>query len=343
MAFGEKLAINIGGQPAGSQPAPARNHVFVNTIQAGQAVDDIYLVTQPVLRSTTRGDFYIAMFLGDRTGKVNCRMWQASEALFQSLPKEGFVRIRGRSELYQNALQIVADNVTVVPSDKVNLEDFLARTNKDVGAMFEQVLSALTAIKDPSVKALIGAFLADEELMEKFKRAPAAMNCHHAFLGGLLEHTSNMLLSARAILPLYPQVQGDLVLAGIFLHDIGKTQELSYGMAFSYTDAGQLVGHIVQAVVMINKKADALAAKGITIPKPILENIEHIIVAHHGQYEFGSPKLPATAEAFMVNYIDDLDAKMSQVTTAIDNDPGDETWTQFKPTLNTRIYRKRVT
>jgi 3'-5' exoribonuclease len=334
MPFGEKLQI---GTPA---KAP---HKFINQIEAGQPVDDIYLFSQAILRSTTRGDLYIAMFLSDKTGKLNCRMWQATEAIFNSLPREGFVHIKGRSELYQNNLQIVADTITVVPTEKVNLEDYLARTTKDVNAMFEQVKNILGAVKDPQIKVLIGAFLADEPLMQKFRNAPAAVNCHHNYLGGLLEHTCNMLQSAKAILPLYPQVQADLVLAGIFLHDMGKTEELSYDMAFSYTDSGQLVGHIVQTAVMLNKKADQLAQKGIVIPKPIMDNLEHIIVSHHGEYEFGSPKLPATAEAFMVNYIDDLDAKIEQVTAAIETETGDEGWTPFKPTLQTRLYRKRVT
>jgi len=141
---------------------------------------------------------------------------------------------------------------------------------------------------------------------------------------------------------LYPQVQVDLVLAGIFLHDIGKTEELTYDMAFSYTDSGQLIGHIVQTMLMLNQKADALAAKGTEIDKPILDALGHIILSHHGQYEFGSPKLPATAEAFMVYYIDDLDAKISQVTAAIENEPGDSNWTAWKNALQTRLYRKRI-
>jgi 3'-5' exoribonuclease len=334
MPFGEKLQIGTPAKPG---------HKFINQIEAGQPVDDIYLFSQAILRSTTRGDLYIAMYLSDKTGKLNARMWQATEAIFNSLPKEGFVRIKGRSELYQSNLQIVIDNVTIVPNDKVNFEDYLARTTKDVNAMFEQVKNILGAIKDPQIKALVGAFLADEALMKKFRSAPAAVNCHHNYLGGLLEHTCNMLQSAKALLPLYPQVQADLVLAGVFLHDMGKTEELSYEMAFSYTDSGQLVGHIVQTVVMINRKADQLAQKGVTIARPIMENVEHIVVSHHGEYEFGSPKLPATVEAFMVNYIDDLDAKIGQVTAALETEQGDEGWTQFKPTLNTRLYKKRVT
>jgi len=300
------------------------------------------MVRDPILRSTTRGDLYIAMHLCDRTGQLNGRMWQATEAVYTALPKPGFIHIEGRSELYQNNLQIVVNSVSVVDASKVNIEDFLARTDKDTKQMFEEVKKIVSQIKNPQLKALIGEFLADTELMEEFRDAPAAVKIHHGYLGGLLEHTHNMLRVAVAILPLYPQVQGDLVLAGIFLHDIGKTEELAYDMAFTYTDSGQLIGHIALTLLMVNKKAAALTAKGITIDKQVLDALGHIILSHHGEYEFGSPKLPATPEAFMVYYIDDLDAKVSQVTTAIENEPGESDWTAWKSALQTRLYRKRL-
>ncbi len=317
-------------------------HKFINEINPGETIDDIYMVTDPILRSTTRGDLYIAMYLSDRTGRLNGRMWQATEAVYNSLPKPGFVHIQGRSELYANNLQIVVNNVSVIDASKVNLDDFLARTDKDTDQMFEEVKKIVGQIKNPQLKALVGQFLADTELMEKFCKAPAAMKLHHSFLGGLLEHTHSMLRVAVAILPLYPQVQPDLVLAAIFLHDIGKTEELTYDMAFSYTDSGQLLGHITQTLLMINKKADALAAKGTPIDKSILDTLGHIILSHHGQYEFGSPKLPATPEAFMVYYIDDLDAKINQVTAAIDSETGDSNWTGWKNALQTKLYKKRI-
>jgi len=315
---------------------------FINKIEPGEAIDDIYLVKEPILRSTTRGDLYIAMFLCDRTGQLNGRMWQATEGIYKALPKPGFIHIQGRSELYQNSLQIVVNNVGVIDAGKVNLEDFLARTDKDVKQLFEEVKKNVGQIKNPQLKALVGEFLADTKLMEKFRNAPAAVKIHHDYLGGLLEHTHNMLRVATAILPLYPQVQADLVLAGIFLHDMGKTEELTYDMAFSYTDSGQLIGHITQTLLMVNKKADALRAKGTQIDQQILDALGHIILSHHGEYEFGSPKLPATPEAFMVYYIDDLDAKVSQVTTAIENEPGETDWTAWKSALQTRLYRKRI-
>ena len=317
-------------------------HKFINEIGPGQTINDIYLVRDPILRSTTKGDLYIAMYVCDRTGQLNGRMWQATELIYNSLPNPGFVHIQGRSELYQNNLQIIVNNVTIVDAAKVTLTDFLARTEKDTGQMFSQVKEMVAGIKNSQLKALVDWFWADDELMEQFRNAPAAIKLHHNCLGGLLEHTHNMLRLAVAILPLYPKVQSDLVLAGIFLHDIGKTAEIGYDMAFSYTDSGQLIGHIVQGLLMINEKADALAAEGTPIDKSILDALGHIILSHHGQYEFGSPKLPATAEAFMVNYIDDLDAKINQVTAAIDSEQSDSNWTAWKNALQTRLYKKRI-
>lgn len=317
-------------------------HKFVNQIEAGEAINDIYMAKEPILRSTTRGDLYIAMFLADKTGQLNGRMWQATETVYKALPKPGFIHIQGRSELYQNSLQIVINNISVIDPSKVCLDDFLARTDKDTGQMFKEVKQIVARIKNPQLNTLVGEFLADTELMGKFCTAPGGVKLHHDYIGGLLEHTHNMLQVAAAILPLYPQVQADLVLAGIFLHDMGKTEELSYEMAFSYTDSGQLIGHIAQTLLLVNRKADHLAAKGTPVDKAILDAFGHIILSHHGEYEFGSPKLPATPEAFMVYYIDDLDAKLSQVASAIDNELSDSNWTAWKSALQTRIYRKRI-
>ena len=317
-------------------------HKFINQIEAGQTIDDIYIVKDPILRSTTRGDLYIAMFLSDRTGQLNGRVWQATETMYKSLPKPGFIHIKGRSELYQNNLQIVINNVTVIDPGKVNIDDFLPRTKKDTKKMFEEVKATVGRIENSQLKALVGEFMADTELMEKFCNAPAAMKMHHDYIGGLLEHTHNMLRVALAILPLYPDVQPDLVLAGIFLHDIGKTEELAYDMTFSYTDSGQLIGHISKSLLMINQKADSLRSGGTQIDQAVLDALGHIILSHHGQYEFGSPKLPATSEAFMVCYIDDMDAKINQVKSAIDNELGDTNWTAWQNSLQTRLYRKRL-
>jgi 3'-5' exoribonuclease len=317
-------------------------HTFVNQIQPGQSIDSVFMVKDPILRSTAKGDYYIAMYVCDRTGQVNGRMWQASEAVYLSLPKPGFVHIRGRSEMYQNNMQIVINSVRVVPTEEVDLDDFLPRTTQDVDQMFKEVQDMLGQVKNPALKALIAEFLKDEDRMAKFCKSPAGMKVHHSYLGGLLEHTHNMLRVAISIFPLYPKIQSDLVLTGIFLHDLGKTEELACDMAFTYTDAGQLVGHINMCVLWIQQKVEILRAKGSAIDQELINALYHIVITHHGTYEFGSPKLPATAEAYMVNYIDNLDAKMNQIDYAVENEPGDANWTAWQSTLQTRLYRKRV-
>jgi len=317
-------------------------HKFVNEIKAGEVIDEVYMVKDPILRSTSNGSLYIAMFICDRSGQLNGRMWQATEAAYTQMPKPGFIHVKGRSELYQGNLQMVVNQFGVVDAGQVNLEDFLARTEKDIAKMFAEVKQIVGKIENKQLKALVGEFLADKELMDGFCKAPAAVKLHHNYLGGLLEHTHNSLCVAEAVFGFYPEVNRDLVLSGLFLHDMGKIEELSYEMAFSYTDSGQLIGHIAKSLVMLARKADALAAKGTKIDEEIIDALGHIILSHHGQYEFGSPKLPATAEAFMVNYIDDLDAKMRQVTGLIDNEVGDSNWTGWQNSLGTRLYRKGI-
>ena len=317
-------------------------HKFISKIEPGETINDIYIVRDPILRSTTRGDLYIAMHLSDRSGQLNGRMWQATETIYKALPKPGFIHIQGRSELYQNNLQIIINNISVVDVDKVCIDDFLAKTKKDVKQMFEELKEIVNRIRNPQLRAITEEFLADDELMEKFCNAPGGMKLHHDCIGGLLEHVHNMLRVAVAILPLYPNLQADLVLTGIFLHDIGKTEELTYDMAFTYTDSGQLIGHIVKSVLMMNQKVDALKAKGIQIEQEVVDSLGHIILSHHGEYEYGSPKLPAMLEAFMVYYIDDLDAKLNLVKSAINEEQSDSNWTAWKNALQTRLYKKRI-
>ncbi|MHC5083291.1 MAG: 3'-5' exoribonuclease YhaM family protein [Planctomycetota bacterium] len=318
------------------------SHLYINEIQPGQQIQDTYMVTQPVLRNTTRGDLYIAMFLSDKTGKANCRMWQATQEIFQAIPTEGFVAIRGKSELYQGSMQLVVNDIRVIDPDQVNLMDYMPRTEYNITDMFNEFKGILDTIENADLKRLVDSFLSDQELMKQFCTAPAAMQMHHNYLGGLLEHTLNMARVAMALFPLYPKIQKDLVLAAIFFHDMAKTQELSYAMGFGYTDRGQLLGHIIQGTQMISQRAEDLRIDGTPIDAAILDNLLHIIVSHHGQYDFGSPKLPATPEAFMVNYIDNLDAKMNQTMNLIENDPGDTNWTAYQRSLETKLYRNRV-
>jgi len=203
------------------------SHLFIDQLQPGTQINEIFMVTQPVLRNTTRGDLYIAMFLSDRTGKANGRMWQATEAIYNSIPTEGFVQIRGKVELYQGSMQIIINDLLVVDADKLDLGDYIPRTEKNVEQMFAEVKQMLAKIKDTGLKALIEAFIAHTDLMQKFCTAPAAMQMHHNYLGGLLEHTHSMLNVATAILGNYPKLQADIVLAGVFWNDIRQNNKAS--------------------------------------------------------------------------------------------------------------------
>ncbi|MBN2376567.1 MAG: HD domain-containing protein [Sedimentisphaerales bacterium] len=307
-----------------------------------EQVNQVFLISQPQLRSTTRGDYYIAAFLSDSTGKLNGRMWQASEAIFKSLPQEGFVRIKGRVENYQGALQIVFDAIRPVDIDEVNLADFLPQTEKNPDQMFDRLKTILADIQNPHLARLAQVFLDDQELMKQFKQAPAAIALHHAYLGGLLEHTLSMLDLACRILPHYLELNADLVLTAIFLHDIGKTTELDYDISFKYSDQGRLLGHIVKGALLIEEKIRQLDQSSTEkFPKKLKDCLIHIVISHHGIREYGCPVLPAMPEAFAVHYIDNLDSKIALTLAEINKDPGNTDWTNYVRAIEAPVYKCR--
>ncbi len=203
----------------------------------------------------------------------------------------------------------------------------------------------MARVEHPDIRVIVEEFLADQEFVTRFKRAPAARTNHHACIGGLLEHTLNLLELAVLVLPRYPELSRDLVLAGLLLHDCGKTVELAYKTSFDYTTSGQLIGHIVQAVLWLHEKARRYTERTKNPISPeVLTALEHIILSHHGKYEYGSPKLPALPEAFLVHYLDNLDAKLAMAFNAINSDPDESAeWTAWVPALESKVYKVDVT
>lgn len=315
---------------------------LIASLQPGEQIEDhIFLIAQKDLRTTTNGGLYIHAVLADRSGQMLARMWNASQTIYDSMPESGPLRVRGRVESYKGKPQFIIDGVRAVEPGEVDPKDFLPHSRQDAEAMWARTLEILRAIRHPDLLAIVAAFIHDREFAARFKEAPAARTNHHAFIGGLLEHTLGLLELAVLVLPRYPRVSADLVLAGIFLHDAGKTAELSFSTAFAYTTEGQLLGHIVQATLWVQEKARQIEAQsGRPLDREMVNALLHIIVAHHGKYEFGSPKLPATAEAIMVHHLDNLDAKLTMLFNAIDADP-DETsdWTAWVPPLETKVYK----
>ncbi len=318
---------------------------FVNQLTAGELVEDqIFLIGSKDLRTTSNGSLYIHCVLCDRTGQMLGRIWQATEAMYKQMPEGGFLRFKGRVENYKGALQFIVDAVRPVDPTGINLADFRPQTKENIDEMFDRVKVILRTIKDPHLLRLVKAFITDEELMARFRKAPAATQLHHAFIGGLLEHTRNVLELALATMPRYPQVSLDLVLAGVFLHDMGKTTELTYDTNFTYTNEGQLVGHITQAALWIDQKVRAIEAEtGQPFPADVRTALLHIVLAHHGSYEFGSPKLPATPEAIAIHHLDNLDAKLNLYLNKIASDPDAASdWTAYQNSLGTKIFKKDV-
>lgn len=320
-------------------------HRFITDLRAGDRIDDaVFLIRAKDLRTTTQGNLYIHAVLMDRTGQLVARMWQASEEIFESMQEGGFLRLKGRVEAYKGNPQFIIDAVRPAEPGSYDTGDYLASTEKDIDGMWTRMVEILGQLKHPDLKALIDEFLADESLMSSFRKAPAAAVMHHAYLGGLLEHTLNLMEIALRVIPLYPKLSLDLVLGGLFLHDIGKAKELSYATAIAYTDEGQLIGHIVQAATWIEQKADAVATKsGKPFPDQLRWVLKHIILSHHGRYEYGSPKLPAVPEAIAIHYLDNLDAKVNMFLAEIENDRDPAShWTNYNRAVETRIYKPDI-
>lgn len=314
---------------------------FLKDMKSGDTIDDeVFVVSRKELRQSQNGSMFISLQVSDKTARISAKIWQATEGMYKTIPQSGFLRLRGRFDEYRGEPQMIIEGIKPVDPTSVNLADLLPCTTKDVDQMWKRTVEILRTIKNKDVLLLLKQFIADEEFVKAYKRSPAAVSFHHAYIGGLAEHTLSLLESAAALLPHYPQVSSDLVLAGLFLHDIGKIKELSSNAAFEYTDEGQLVGHIVQTTIWIEQKA-AEAAKECSRPFPasLKSVLQHIVLAHHGEYEYGSPKLPATPEAAMVHYLDVMDAKVQAFCAALDDCADDSNWTEFVRSLNTRVYR----
>lgn len=318
---------------------------FIAELRPGIRIeDDVFLIRSKDLRTTTQGGLYIHAVLVDRTGHLVARQWQATEPMYNAMPEGGFMRFKGRTEAYKGNLQFIIDAMQLAEPGSYDIADFLPTSKQDIEEMWLRLVEILKGIKHPDLAALVEEFLSDEELMTLFKRAPAASALHHAYVGGLIEHTLKLLEVAGRVLPLYPKLSLDLVLAGLFLHDIGKAKELSFETSIGYTDEGQLVGHIAQAVIWLDRKAAQVAARsGKPFPAELLTALQHIVLSHHGRYEFGSPKLPAMPEAAAIHYLDNLDAKVSMMLEMLENDSDPAShWTNYNRALETKVYKRDV-
>ena len=321
-------------------------HTDLRSLTGNGYLDGTYSMYNPQMGSTRAGKPFFKCLLRDASGEVAARQWSFDEKNFADIEDAGFVWVSGHSQLYNGQVQVILEQIKPVQVSEEQMVVLLPSTTADIDGMLAEVRKRLSSLEHPAMKALVEAYLDDEDLMRNFSRAPAAMTLHHAWIGGLLEHTLQLLRFADVMLPDYPELNRDLVMAGLFLHDLAKTVELTWAHGFNYTTEGNLIGHVVRGAIWLQVKA-AMAGKtsGHRLPPDALRALQHIIISHHGELEFGAAKTPSTPEAVFVAQLDNLDAKTQIALSAARRGepsaggPSGPDFTDKVWALGTRIYR----
>jgi len=309
--------------------------IYIDQLKAGDSVDDIFVLAEKTMARKRNGDNYLTLTLADRTGQMKGVVWDRVEKIADSVQSGDFVRLAGGVAEYRGMLQLVVQELEPFDAQAVNPADFLPATRRDVEQMFARLCELTAAMTDADLKGLFALLWSDGELVEKFKKAPAAKMMHHAYIGGLLEHTLSMTLLADMVAGHYEGVNRDLLIAGTILHDIGKIREFEYNNRIDYTDEGRLVSHIVIAVEMLQQKLNQLES----FPQEKADLLKHMIISHHGERQFGSPEPPKTIEAVLLHFIDEIDSKVNGIRQFMAGEDPGETWTSYHRLLERHFYR----
>lgn len=321
--------------------------IDINNMKPNERFEGAFCISNAQIGKTRTDKPYLRCILSDATGRAPGRMWGADESVVSNLPADGFVWVRGETQPFQGELQLIMHAVDAFNPSPDEIRALLPASKRPPEEMFEELTAIVRSVEHAASKALVETYLADDRLMAAFKSAPAAKMMHHAYLGGLLEHTLSLLNAADKLLPGYPELSRDVVLIGLFLHDIAKTHELSWDASFEYTERGMLVGHIVDGTILLHDKAqEAMREHAVRFPPHFITCLQHIILSHHGLPEYGAAKFPSTPEAVFVSQLDELDAKVFQATAAANReemgDQGDELRGNFTEKvwgLDVKIFR----
>ncbi len=295
-----------------------------------QTITTTFVVASKQIKPKKTGDLYLALTLADRTGQIEAKVWDNVQEVIDAFEQDDFVKIKGLLNKYNNRFQLTIHKLRKCEEAEVDFSDYLPKTDKDVDQLWQALREFVDSFKNDQLQALLRAFMSDPEIEMRYKNAPAAKTLHHAFVGGLLDHVVSLFRSCDLVARNYAAIDRDLLLSGAFLHDIGKIHELSYARSITYTTSGQLLGHMIIELEMLHAKIAQVP--GFSTELKIL--LEHMILSHHGQYEFGSPKLPMFPEALMLHYLDDLDSKMESMRAQFEREAGNEdAWTSYNPSL----------
>jgi 3'-5' exoribonuclease len=308
---------------------------FVTELSSEQPITTFFLVHEKEVRNTREGRAYLRLELGDRSGTIEARMWDQFESIAKDINRDDFVKVQGRVEIYRNRPQLAVIQVRVARPDEIDLADYLPHTSADVEKMWADLLGYADSLQNPWLKKLVLQIVTDPGTAKCYKRAPAAKVMHHAFIGGLLEHVVGLCGMAKLVAQHYSELDVDLLLTVAILHDVGKLEELCYERAIGYTTPGQLLGHIVMELESVSRAMDQIEG----FPAPLKTVVQHLLISHHGQYEFGSPKLPMIREAMVFHYLDDLDSKLAAVRNALASPSGDDEWSTYSPALGRKFLK----
>ncbi len=315
---------------------------YVADLAEGQAVTSLFLVREKEIRTSARTHTsWLQLELSDRTGTIPAKMWDNFTPLAATFDRDDVVQVRGRVKLFNGRKELTLEQIIPAADRDYDLADFLPHTRHDVEKLYADLRAAIAGMKNTWLKQLLLSVVDDPAIAPKLKRAPAAMTMHHAYLGGLLEHVVSLIGLADRVVAHYPELDRDLLLAGVVLHDIGKIDELRYTRAIDYSTEGRLLGHIVIGAGIVREKCKAIPG----FPAPLVVLVEHLVLSHHGSHEFGSPTMPQFPEAVVLHFIDDIDSKMAGMRSTLEAapiGPGEDAWTERNPSLHRALLRAKT-
>ncbi len=311
--------------------------VYISGLEPNENVTTQFLVVSKEIRQKKTGEPYLSLVLADRTGEIDAKMWDNVAEVMETFEKDDFVKVKGIAQVYQNRQQFTIHKLRLMDDSEADFADYFPASKRDPEEMFAELRQIIRGIDNQHLRALLDAMFDDQRIAELYKKAPAAKSIHHACRGGLIEHVLSLCGLCRMTAQHYGYVDLDLLLTGAILHDIGKIEELTFDRSFSYSTPGQLLGHIVIGLRMIEDKLHSLP----DFPPKLRMLVEHMVISHHGELQFGSPKMPLFLEALLLHHLDNLDSKMETMRAAVERDKlVDGEFTGWVSSLERAVFKK---
>lgn len=308
---------------------------MIKDLKDKEVVQGHFLVREKQILKDKKGNAYFNLYLSDRTGRLNARMWDRIDELNHHFEEGDFIWAKGHVQLFQSRLQLIVHDLRRADDAEVNLEDFLLKSVRPIDEMWQELLGFVSSLKNVHIKKLLELTFSDDQLSLQLRRSPAAKSIHHAYLGGLLEHILSICRLMEGFATHYPKLRRDLLIFGAIYHDLGKVRELEVGRGIKYSDEGKLVGHMMIACEMIDRFSSQIEG----FPQKLKWVLQHIILGHHGRLEYGSPKLPMFPEAILVAQVDEIDSQMQRILQTMQDElAAGEDWTLFQAKDNRYYY-----